>query len=131
MYTGIYVTLAPIPNEENNHIQAHRRYSIFCPFECDECLFNCITGASSLHLHENHQRILDQIIRTNLDAFWLHKKDTVQELRRNIFEEIELGGQFVFHVFPKPMGPFLPDYDLGVCVTIGILSRSNRPVCHK
>jgi hypothetical protein len=29
------------------------------------------------------------------------------------FEEIKLGGHFGFEMFPKPMGPFPPDYDGG------------------
>jgi hypothetical protein len=29
------------------------------------------------------------------------------------FAEIKLGEHFVFDMFPKPMGPFPPDYDEG------------------
>jgi hypothetical protein len=42
------------------------------------------------------------------------------------FEEIKLGEHFGFDMFPKPMGPFPPDYDGGFHTTIGILSRINR-----
>ena len=45
VYTDRNVTMAPIPNEENNYIQAHEGGPLFCPYECDECSFYCITGS--------------------------------------------------------------------------------------
>jgi hypothetical protein len=125
------VTLAPSPNEENNYMQAREGDSLFCPFECDECLFHRITGVPSIRSNDNHQRLLDHIRRANLDAFWSRAKDTVRELRRMFFEEIKLGEHFGFDMFPKPMGPFPPDYDGGIRAAIGILSRSNRPGRHE
>jgi hypothetical protein len=71
------VTLAPSPNEENNYMQAREGDSLFGPFECDECLFHCITGAPSLRSNDNHQRLLNHIRRANLDAFWSRAKDTI------------------------------------------------------
>jgi hypothetical protein len=47
VYTGSDVTLAPSPNEENDYMQAREGDSLFCPFECDECLLHRITGAPS------------------------------------------------------------------------------------
>ena len=85
VYTDRNVTMAPIPNEENNYIQAHKGGSLFCPYECDECSFHRITGSPSLCPNINHQRLLNHIRRANLDAFWPRAKGTVRELKRFFF----------------------------------------------
>ena len=71
------MTLATITNGENIYIQSHEGDSILYPFEFDECLFNCITGAPRLHSYDNYQILLNHIRRANLDAFWSRAKDTV------------------------------------------------------
>jgi hypothetical protein len=67
----------------------------------------------------------------DMDAFWLRSPGTVTELTRMFREEVALGRVYDFQMFPKPMGPFPPDYDGGMRAAIGLLHRSKRPEKHE
>jgi hypothetical protein len=66
-------------------MQAREGDSLFCPFECDECLFRRITDAPSLRSNDNHQRLLDHIRRDN--------SGPVQRIQCENYEEFFLRDQ--------------------------------------
>jgi hypothetical protein len=132
VYTGSDPTTAPNVAEESGYFTLARPGdSLFCPFECDKCAFFRLKGVSSRTDDKNHQILLDFIRRSYLVAFWSRSTGTVTELTRMFHEEVALGRVYYFQMFPKPMGPFPPDYDGGVRAAIGVLHRSNIPEKHE
>jgi hypothetical protein len=106
---------APNAAEESGYFTLARPGdSLFCPFECDKCFFR-LKGVSSRTDDKNHQILLDFIRCSYLVAFWSRSTGTVSELTRMFHEEVALGRVYDFQMFPKPMGPFPPDYDGGGC----------------
>jgi hypothetical protein len=132
VYTGSDPTTTPNAAEESGYFTSARPgHSLFCPFECDECALFRLKGVSSRIDDKNHQILLDFIRSSNMDAFWSRSPGTVTELTIMFYEEVSLGCVYDFQMFPKPMGPFPPDYDGGVRAAIGVLHRSNRPEKHE
>jgi hypothetical protein len=113
VYTGFDPHSLPSPIEVSYYLQARPGDSLFCPFECDDCVFFRITGGPSHPHNRQHQNLLDHIRRTNLDAFWSRAPGTIRKLTRMFHEELKVGQTLGFCMFPHPMGPFPPIYEGG------------------
>jgi hypothetical protein len=127
VYTGSDPQSLPSPIEVSYYLQARPGDSLFCPFECDDCVFFRITGGPSHPNNRQHQNLLDHIRRTNLDAFWSRAPGTIRDLTWMFHEELKVGQTLSFCMFPHPMGPFPPIYEGGDRAAIGILYRTNLP----
>jgi hypothetical protein len=77
-------------NEVSYYLQDRPGDSLFCPFECDDCVFFRITGGPSHPHNRQHQNILDHIRRKKLDAFWSRAPGTIRELTRMFHEELKV-----------------------------------------
>jgi hypothetical protein len=127
VYIGSDPQSLPSPNEVSYYLQARPGGSLFCPFECDNCVFFRITGEPSHSHNRQHQNLLDHIRRTHLDAFWSRAPGTIRKLTRIFHEELKVGQTLGLCMFPHPMVPFPPIYEGGNRAAIGILYRTNLP----
>jgi hypothetical protein len=111
--TILTLSQVPSPSEEKIYLHARPAGSIFCPFECDECLLYRLTGCPSQIDNKMHRHLLDYICRANLDAFWSRSLNTLKGLRRMFNDEIQIGNSLGFKMSPTSMGPFPTHYDGG------------------
>jgi hypothetical protein len=110
------------PGEENDFLCARAGDHLFCPFECDYCLFYKLKGMEPNENRGEDSNLLAYIRRSNLDAFWSRRPSTVNALRRLFVEQVEAGEYFGFQMFP-PLGPFDPAYDSGIRAALGLLRK--------
>jgi hypothetical protein len=114
--------------ERQRYLSARNGDHLICPFQCDECHFQNLTGRSPQELLPNDRRLLKYIRRAQLDAFWATEPMTVGrnlgELRRG--SQIAYSVGFGASMFP-PMGPFPVEDTFGIGVVIVILELSLRP----
>jgi hypothetical protein len=118
------------PGEMMDFMEARAGDHLFCPFECDICVFHRLKGRGPLSTEVTDQRLLVYIRRANLDAFWSRRPGTVRGLVSLFAEQVKVGEDFGFSMF-EPPGPFSRGYDSGMRAAIGVLSRSQRPGLHE
>ena len=105
------------------YLQARPGDSTYCPFECDECSFYCLTGSPNQHDNNTHNNLLGYIQRENLDAFGYLTQGTLYHLTRMFSEEVTTGQNLGFQMFLTSPGPFPTSYDEGLRAALGILTR--------
>lgn len=118
------------PEEEDNFKMARPGDHLFCPFECDYCVFFKLRGRSPIEGNKTDDILLTYIRRANLDAFWSRRPGTIEALVYLFKRQIQVGEQFGFEMFP-PRGPFPRDYDSGMRMAIGSLWESRLPGQHE
>lgn len=115
-------------DEKGRYLCARNGDNLICPFQCDECHFQNLTGRSSQILFPKDQRLLKYIRRAQLDAFWATEPNTVgrnlMELRRG--SQIAHSMGFGTTMFPA-MGPFPVEDVFGMGAAIVMLDLSLRP----
>ena len=57
MYQGSNPDIIPIPNEDRMCLEVRPGYSIYFPFECDECSFYRLTGSPIQHENFSHKTL--------------------------------------------------------------------------
>jgi hypothetical protein len=118
------------PADGNDYLQARGGDHLFCPFECDNCCFFQLKGATPVVDNQLDDLLLKYIRRVNLDAFWSRRPGTVRGLVRMFNEQKETGDFFGFQMF-KPLGPFAANYQSGIGAAIGLLRKSQRAGRHE
>jgi hypothetical protein len=111
-------------------LQARAGDHLFCPFECDYCLFYKLKGLEPDLARPDDALFMAYVRRANLDAFWCRRPSTVNALRRLFLEQAEAGEYFGFQMF-DPLGPFLPSYDSGIRAALGLLLKGQGAGRHE
>ena len=98
--------------------------NLFIPFECDYCCFFKLTGEQPNLMNDRDRLLMEDIRQANLDAFWSKATGTVAALHRNFWEQVKVGEQRGFEMFPQGLGPFPLTYDSGIRAAIAMLVKS-------
>jgi len=117
-------------NEEDDYLAARSGDHLFCPFECDLCVFHRPLGRTPQSSSHTDQRLLVYIRCANLDAFWSQQPGTINGLRQLFVQQVKVGESFGFEMF-QPLGPFPQGYDSGIKTAIGVLAQSQKPGRHE
>ena len=109
------------------YLQARPGDSIYCPFECYECSLYRLTVYPIQNDNYTCKNLLDYIQRAKLDAFWSLTQGKLYHLTYIFSEEVTIGQNMGFPMFPTSLAPFPTYYDGVLRAALGVLTRSNHP----